>query len=89
MINNIAAGRKIIDIEKNKRRIDSEKNELILVMEDLEFSLEKADSRTTNVNKVVEKIKLSTDIRSRYETSCHSTTNIVPNVLTDDNCTNK
>ena len=50
--------KKNIEIEQTKRRIESEKDELILVLEDLEFALEKADTRTLIVNKEVEKLKI-------------------------------
>ena len=48
----------IIDIEQTKRRIESEKDELILVLEDLEFTLDKADTRTLNVNKEIERLQI-------------------------------
>ena len=46
----IFSERKIIDIEQTKRRMESEKDELIFALEDLEFALDKADNRMLNAN---------------------------------------
>ena len=53
----------IIDIEQSKRRMDSEKDDLIIALEDLEFALEKADERSINVNEEFNKLKLDYDKR--------------------------
>ena len=48
----------INEIEQSKRRIESEKDDLILAIEDLECALEKADARAINLNEKVNKLKV-------------------------------
>ena len=47
-----------MDLEQAKRRMEAEKDELILALEDLEFALEKAENRTININRDVDKLKM-------------------------------
>jgi chromosome segregation ATPase len=55
--------RKVIDMEQTIRRMESEKDELILALEDLEFALDKAETRTLNDNKEVERLKIEHERR--------------------------
>ena len=52
---------KMFEIQQTKRKMESEKDELILALEDLEFALDKADTRTMNVNNEVERLRMENE----------------------------
>ena len=55
--------RKILELEQLKKRSDTEKDDLILAMDDLEFALDKAENKYCTVTKEAEKIRAECDLK--------------------------
>ena len=49
--------KKILELEQLKKRVDTEKDDLIMAMDDLECALDKAENKYSSVTKEVEKIR--------------------------------
>jgi chromosome segregation ATPase len=76
--------RKVIDLEQIIRRMESEKDALILALEDLEFALDKAETRTLNDNKEVERLRIEHERRQEeMENEIRKSKSIFQNALED------